>query len=225
MFRNIFNFTEKIRLSSQNLPKHVAISIEHAGSEEVDLLRKAKTSNLKSVFKVLVKLNIPIASFYLPDKDSDFFTHLFQELYEWSFLNENQVKVSVLGKWYNLPTKCIDEIKSVLNITKDYDRFFLNLCINYDGQEEIIDACRLIAMQVKANKLDPDKIDKSVFKENVYSSYFMPPNLVITTGPSKQLSSLSLWDLANSKIFFSEKNWLDFTKNDLLKGIERYQNI
>lgn len=222
--RNIFSFSEKIRISSQNLPKHIAISIEHQGAEDPEIVKKAKIANIKSILKILTKLNIPIITLNFPGKEADFFTALFQDLYEWMFINENQVKISVIGKWYDLPSKCIDEIKSVLNLTKDYDRFFLNLCINYDGQEEIVDACKLIAMQVKGDKLDPDKIDKSVIKENLYSSYFLPPNLVITTGTSNQLKGFLLWDSAHSKVYFSNKNWLDFTRSDLLEGIRHYQS-
>ncbi len=221
--RNIFSFSEKIRISSQNLPKHIAISIEHKSTEDPEIVKKAKIANIKSILKILTKLNIPIITLNFPDKQADFFTVLFQDLYEWTFVNENQIKISVIGKWYDLPSKCIDEIKSVLNLTKDYDRFFLNLCINYDGQEEIVDACKLIAMQVKGDKLDPDKIDKTVIKENLYSSYFLPPNLVITTGISNQLKGFLLWDSAHSKVYFSNKNWLDFTRSDLLEGIRHYQ--
>lgn len=221
--RNIFTFGEKIKISSKNLPKHIAITVEHKSSEEPEVLKKALIANIQSILKILIKLNIPIASFYLPEKDVDLFTSLFQELYEWTFLNENQVKVSALGKWYDLPTKCIDEIKSVLNLTKDYDKFFFNLCINYNGQEEIVDACKLIAMQVKGDKIDPEKINKSIIKENIYSSYFLPPNLIITTGITNQLKGFLLWDSANAKVYFSQKNWLDFTRSDLLEGIKHFQ--
>lgn len=221
--RELFSFSEKIRISSKNLPKHIALTVEHVGNEDRQLLMEATASNFKSILQILVKLNIPIVSVYFHETDSEFFSHLFQELYEWTFLNENQIKVSVVGKWYSLPAKCIDEVKSVLNLTKDYDRFFLNLCVSYDGQEEIVDACKLIAMQVKSGKLDPDKIDKTTIKENIYASYFLPPNLIITTGLSKQLRGFLLWDSAGSKVYFSNKNWLDFTRSDLLRGIEYFQ--
>ena len=129
-------------------------------------------------------------------------------------INSNQVKVSVLGKWYDLPTKAIDPIKKVIEETKDYDKFFLNLCLNYDGQEEIVDACKLIIRKVQTEKLDADAVTKQTIKDNIYASYFLHPNVVIINGKQRRLSGLLLWDSAYSRIHFTDKMFPDFSKKD-----------
>ena len=88
----------------------------------------------------------------------------FAKFLQWLKVNEkihsNKVKVSALGKWYDLPSRGVEGIKEIIEETKDYDNFFLNFCVNYNGQEEIVDACRLIGRQIKAERLTVDNINK-----------------------------------------------------------------
>ena len=178
------------------LPRHIALTMNgvedwakknKAGLEDAN---KRSFLILKSTIKTQIRLRIPVLTFYLMpeimDKDSesyeqtlDSIIHFLTELPSSELINENKVKISVLGKWYDLPGRIVDVIKKTIDETKDYDGFFLNFCINYDGQQEIVDACKLIAMNVKAGKIDPEMISKEIIKENLYSSYFLPPDLII----------------------------------------------
>src|SRR5690606_40296287 len=60
-----------------------------------------------------------------------------------------------------------------LPISKDYDKHFLNFCIQYDGQEDIAEASKMIARKILTGKLTVDDITPQTIKENVYSSYFI----------------------------------------------------
>jgi len=232
-------FKETINIDRNRLPRHVALSVE--GSKEAGLkkgisieeINKQKLFNVKNIARTCVKLGIPLFTFYiLPtrmgDEESyveavDSLIEFFEDLRKWEFITENQIKVSVLGKWYDLPGRLVEPIKGVLEETRDYDKFFLNLCINYDGQDEIVDAARMIARQVKAGKLDPETISKSDVKENIYASYFLPPDLLIKTGTAKKLDGFLLWDSINAKIYFSNKPWPDFGRLEFLKAVEFFQ--
>ena len=127
------------------------------------------------------------------------------------FINANQIKMSFFGKWYDLMPDLVDVMKKFQSDTKDYDKFFVNFCINYDGQEEIVDACKLVARLVKADKLDPDSITKQEIKDNIYSS-FLPPDLIVSF--TDKTEGLLLWDSANSKLVFPRKPFEEFTKKD-----------
>lgn len=232
-------FKESVNIDKSNVPNHIALSVEGCKEFAVkkgisyEEIKKQKFLNIKNIVKACVKLGVPISTFYiLPSKTNDeseiieiidSLVVFFEELRKWEFLQENQVKVSVLGKWYDLPGRLVEPIKGVLESTKDYDKCFLNLCINYDGQDEIVDAARMIARQVKAGKLDPEGISKADIKENIYTSYFLPPELIIKTGTSKTLDGIMLWDSVNAKIYFSNKQWPDFGRIELLKAIEFFQ--
>ena len=218
--------------------KHVALSISGNGEWAIkhkwELGRTYKKSfkNLKSMVQEFVKLNIPIMTIYtLPSKlpPNQFFlavdnlVEFFKELSNMPFIYENKVKVSVLGKWYDLPSRIVEPIKSITASTREFDSFFLNFCINYDGQEEIVDACKIIARQIKAERIDPDSIDRNTIKENLYSSYFVPPDITILTGKEKKLNSFLLWDSSNTQIYFSNLLWPDFDKTAFLKAIKSFK--
>lgn len=229
---------EKTEGIKPKIPKHVAITtdgtIRWAKLNKTPLEETYKKSNLliKSTIKTQVKLNIPILTIYLLPSELkehenfsiiiDSVIELFKELSVSEIINENMIKISVLGKWYDLPGRAVEIIKATIDETKDYDNFFLNLCINYDGQEEIVDACKLIARQIKAEKIDVDAIDKEIVKENVYSSYFLQPDLIIKNGKKNIIPGVLLWDSVNAKIFFTERLWPDFGKTDFMKALEIY---
>ena len=222
------------------IPRHIAITMD--GIEAWALKNKVSLEEanrrsfliLRSAIKSQVKLNIPILTFYMlsenVNKNSESYdiylnsiNSFFEEVYKSDIVNENKIKISFLGKWYHLPGRVIETIKKVIDGTKDYDSFFLNFCVNYDGQEEIVDAFKLIARQIKAGKLDPELIDKDLVKENLYSSYFLPPDLMIKNGGRKETSGILLWDSPKSKVYFTNKNWPDFDKTEFMDAIKDYQ--
>lgn len=222
------------------VPKHIAITTD--GIEKWALKNNISYEDaynrnfliIKSTVKLQVKLKIPILSFYILDKnidmESEYYPYIldaiiemFDDLAKSKFINENKIKIVVLGKWYHLPGRVVDSIKKTIQETKDYDNFFVNFCINYDGQEEIVDAFKLLGMQIKLGKVDPELIDKDSIKENLYTSYFLPPDLMIKNGSRKETSGFLLWDSVNTKIYFTNKLWPDFDKTELLDVIKDYQ--
>lgn len=188
---------------------------------------------LKDLVEQQIKYNIPILTIYLlPEelkKDEHFpsfldsFVNYFEFLKLSELVKKYKIKISALGKWYDIPSRGVESIKSAIEETKDYDTFFINFCINYNGQEEIVDACKLIARQIKAEKLDIDAITKETIKDNIYSSYFMPPSLIIKNGMKKKTAGILLWDSLNTRIHFTQKLFPDFTKSDFSKAVEEYQ--
>lgn len=225
---------------SIKLPRHIAITLD--GTEIWALKNNISYEEsykkafflLRNTIRSQVKLKIPMLSFYILDenydKESESYDYLLDAIVEMlneltnnEFVNENKIKVSVIGKWYNLPSRIVDPIKKVIDETKDYDGFFVNLCINYNGQEEIVNAIKLLGMQIKAGKLDPDLIDKDSIKENLYSSYFLPPDLMIKNGNRKETSGFFLWDSINTKIYFTNKLWPDFDRIEFMDALREYQ--
>lgn len=230
----IQDIRNKIRLSQSKLPKHIAITIRGTPDYSKKHNLSAQDANslkflhIKNSIKTCIRLNIPIITFYLhgtelKDDELDFLAHFFTEIKNWEELHSKQAKISVIGKWYSLSDRIVEPIKAVLESTKDYDRFFVNFCINYNGQDEIADACKLIAKQVELGKLAADSIDRETIKENIYTSYFLPPELMIITGGQQMLDGFLLWDSSHAKVYFSEKQWPEFGKDEFLKAVEWYQ--
>ncbi len=239
MFKKITDILKargKIHIIKADMPRHIAITMEKElktmPNINLEDVYNKRTNLIKNLVNVQIESNIPIMTIFLLSssaKNSENFSFLmddlskfFNELIANKKIHKNQIKVSVLGKWYDLPERVVNQVRGIIESTKDYDKFFLNFCVNYDGHEEIVDACRLIARQIKSEKIDPESINNQLIKENLYSSYFISPDLIIEN--NKKFSGLLLWDSKNSMIFFTDKQWPDFTKIDFFRAIEAFQN-
>ncbi|MBD3309601.1 hypothetical protein GF351_00090 [Candidatus Woesearchaeota archaeon] len=229
---------ERIKRKKGMMPKHVAITadgmLEWSQKNDTpaeDAFRRSLLI-IKSTIKSQIKNNIPITTCSMlhkgHEKDDKFaemvdgLSNLFRSLSKDRILHGNQVKLSFLGKWYDLPARLVDAVKEAIEETKEYDRFFLNFCLNYHGQEEIVDACRLIARQVSAEKIDPGSLSASTIKENLYSSYFLPPDLIIKNG-KEIIPDILLWDHAGACIHFTGKLFPEFGKEDLDNALKYFK--
>lgn len=218
-------------------PNHIAMAMngisKYAKDSKIELKESWRKSfdKLKEIIKFQAESDIPIFSFNLIPADlterenfqeiAEYVAGLLDELRIWDLLAEKKIKISVIGKWYDLPTVLVDSIKRITRETRDYDAFFVNLCANYDGQAEIVDAFRVVAMKIKNGSLDPDSITDEDIKENLYSSSLIPPEIIIVNGGFQSTQGLLLWDSKYSKIYFIDKLWPELKLDDLSKIIQK----
>ncbi|MBU1199848.1 MAG: undecaprenyl diphosphate synthase family protein [Nanoarchaeota archaeon] len=146
----------------------------------------------------------------------EFFKHLINN----EKIHENQMRVFIIGQWFDIDSELREIFKELMEKTKNYDKFFLNFCINYDGQEELLGAIKLIVKKILADKLKEEDLTSETIKENLYTSYFPPPELIIET-PWKY-SGILLWDSKGALIYFTKKPWLMFEKRHYEKAIRFY---
>lgn len=217
------------------MPKHAAISLDDVfdwcrkNNASIEEACKRYFGLLLKLMEQQVKLNIPIFTVYLlsdSGKSSDDFisfsdciADFFDELPSTPIVSRQKIKISIFGKWYKLPGKAVESLKKAIEETKDYDNFFVNFCVNYDGQEEIADACRLIAKQVELGKIDSEMIKRETIKENIYSSYLLPPDVILIYGDRK-FTGLLLWDSVNSRIVFAGKSFMEFEESDVERFLD-----
>ncbi len=226
-------FTKKKEEICVPAPKHVAVDLEGIGRWAQGQKIEVGDAYQKSFLRVLelvdqqVQFNIPVLTFFVMSPRIRG-THRAEVLLESfaGFLESSEmksrvvskkIKVTIIGKWYDLSQQVVEAIRRIAEETKDYDSFFLNFCLNYDGQEEIVDACKLIGRQIRLGKIDPEVVTKELIKENLYSSYFIPPDVFIRNGKERILSSLLLWDSVGARIFFTNKLFPDFTVDDFIR--------
>lgn len=222
------------------MPKHIAMTVGGLGrwsrkkSEELKEAYRLSFKKVEEITKYQVCFDIPIITLYMINsrvqKASDFteimdaLSEFFKDLLRNNEIFKHKIKVSILGKWYDLPSRVVEPIKRIIDETKDYDSFFLNLCINYDGKEEIVDACKMILRKSLLEKAEVDSIDEDMIKDNIYSSYFLPPDIIVKTGTGKRLHGFLLWDSTQSVIYFSEVLWPEFKEKDFINAIKYYQD-
>ncbi len=230
---------KKDKQGVEEIPRHVGIILEGTSAwakknkKDISDVYKNRIEVIEEAIEVQLKLKIPVLTVFVFSTSAarvehfsvivDSVTELFEHLSSNQIINGNGIRVSVFGKWYSLPGRAVEAIKKVVEDTKESDKYFLNFCINYSGQDEIVDACKILGKKIQQGKLDPDLLDKSMIRDEIYTSYFIPPDLVIKTGPNKRLNGFLLWDSSHSIIYFSDKLWPDLDKAEIIRAIDYYQ--
>ncbi len=207
----------------KDYPKHVIINLYPLGEEN-----KEKFESFLKLIGEAVSLqithNLPILTLSLGKKDDILDQKKLMNYCEdlLKTANEHKININVFGRWYDLSGELVESLKKLNTETEDFDHFFLNLCINYDGQQEIADACRVIIRKILDDKEDVDSITPDLLKENIYSSYFIPPDLIIE--PTSEFKGTFLWDSSDSTIYHLDKKVLDINKSDIQKVLDWYAN-
>ncbi len=139
-------------------------------------------------------------------------------------VHKNKVRVSVIGRMELLPQDLQDLIRKAVGLTKNYSDFFLNFCVAYGGRQEITDAFKKIMKSVLKNEVKADDINDDVIRDNLYTSGVPDPDLIIRTGGEKRLSNFLLFQSAYSELYFTDKTWPEFGREDFLDAIKDFQD-
>ena len=129
------------------------------------------------------------------------------------------IRVNIIGKKKELPQDIKKIIKLIEKKTIKNKKITLNLALNYGSKEEIINACKSLALK------KGEKINASNFEKELYTKNIPDPEILIRTGGTKRLSNFLLWQLAYTEIFFVDKLWPDFNENDFNRIIIKFNKI
>ena len=130
-------------------------------------------------------------------------------------------KVTFSGRRDGLRKDVIDAMDSIKERTKDNNDCILNVCLNYGGQEEIVDATKKIVKDVIDNKLDINDLNKDNYYKYLYNE-FPPLDLLIRTGREKRLSNFMLYSSTYAELYFVDTYFPDFLEDEFDKALEYY---
>lgn len=139
-------------------------------------------------------------------------------------LNERGVRIRILGSRTGLDRDISEILKKVELTTSDNSSFFLNIAFNYGGRDEIVRAARKIAQDITRGNITTDTINETVFECYLDTAGLPTPDLVIRTGGEKRISNFLLWQAAYAEFVFTDVLWPNFTGQDLLEAIAKYQS-
>ncbi len=134
-----------------------------------------------------------------------------------------QMRIRVIGQTNILPREVRDAIRYAEEKTKNYTKILLNVAIAYGGRQEIVNAVKKIAMEVKEGKIDVDDIDENVIRKHLYTGELPDPDLIFRTSGEERISNFLLWQSAYSELYFADVYWPTLRKIDFLRAIRAYQ--
>lgn len=134
-------------------------------------------------------------------------------------LADNGVKIIVSGNLENVDKSTVKRIREIEEQTKNNQTICLNVAFDYGSKQEIVDAVKKIVVAIEDKKINFDQINEDLITQNLYQPQVPDPDLLIRTAGELRLSNFLLWQLAYSELYFTEKFWPDFSKEDLHKAI------
>ncbi len=135
-------------------------------------------------------------------------------------LIKKEIKLRVIGQKKRLPRPLQEKIKTAEKLTKKGKEGVLILAISYGGRPEIIQAIQKIVKK----RIPPNKINREVIDENLWTRGLPYPDFIIRTGGEKRLSNFLTWQTAYSELYFTDKYWPDFDEEDLDQALLNYSH-
>ncbi len=133
--------------------------------------------------------------------------------------NKKGVRVNVVGSRKKIDKKTLSKIENIQDRTKNNTKGVLNICFNYGGRLEIVEAIeKIIEKGYKAKD-----ITEELITENTWMGDQADPDLILRTSGEKRLSGFLTWQSVYSEFYFLDSHWPAFEKSDLEKAIEDYE--
>lgn len=132
------------------------------------------------------------------------------------------IKIKVLGDISALKPDLQLKVNDAIQRTKNNTGTTFAVALNYGGRDEIVNAVKKISEDVKNGKLKSIEITEKVFEDYLYTAGMPDPDLLIRTSGEIRTSGFLPWQLVYTEFVFIEKNWPDFTKEDLNYCIDEY---
>ncbi len=221
-----------------NIPNHVAIIMDGNGrwAEKKGMPRSAGhlegSKTLEKLAIHAIDMGVKVLSVYAFSTDNfkrseeeiKYLMDLVVKYFNTKFekINKKGVKVLISGRKENLRSDVIEAIKNIEEKTKNNTKGVLNICLNYGGQEEIIDGAVKLAMDIQ-NGLDIKNFKREDFYRYMYHE--LPPiDLLIRTGGEERVSNFMLYQMSYSEFYFTKTYFPDFDKSEFNKAIFLYEN-
>lgn len=226
-------------VDKKSFPEHIAIIMDGNGrwAKKRGLPRSAGHSmgakNLENVVRYLKDTSVRYLTVYAfstenwkrpKDEVDDLMALLERYLRDYdNLLGGEDVKLKVIGRKDGLSDTLIKLIDEVEEKSKDRKQLTINIALNYGGRQEICDAAKKIADDVKMGKIDVSDIDEKLFNDYIYTKNIPDPDLIIRPSGEERLSNFLLWQCAYSEFWFSNVCWPDFTPDKLEEALLDFQ--
>lgn len=220
-----------------NIPNHVAIIMDGNGrwaqnrnykrtkghQMGAKVLKKISEYAFNKKVKVLSVFAFSTENWKRSKEEVDYIMNLFVSIFKENYesMKKRGVRVVFSGLRSKLSDKVLKLIDKMTLETKDNKNGVFNICINYGGQDEIVEATKRIASKVKEGIIDVNDINKEMYNNYMFND--LPPiDLMIRTSGEYRISNFMLWQMAYSELYFTDTLWPDFDEKEFDLALESF---
>ncbi|WP_298268123.1 isoprenyl transferase [Geobacter sp.] len=227
-------------LDTEKLPRHLAIIMDGNGRWAQERMLKRIIGHQKGVETVRViveecsKLGIRYLTLFAfsaenwlrPKTEVKALMALLKKYIkaEVARMTANNIRFNVIGNRDELPPDVNDAVQEAIVRTEGNTGMVLTLALSYGARQEIIRAAARLAADISAGTVDPGAIDERSFSSYLFTATIPDPDFLIRTSGEMRISNFLLWQLAYTELYFSNVNWPEFSRIELLKALRDYQS-
>jgi len=228
----------EIKSKNQIIPTHVGIIMDgnHSWASERNLpIMEGYTycyKKIKYVSEWFFSRGVKIVSFFVfsvedwqrSQEEINYLMKLLKQIITEDLINEAQqkkYKLLISGRIDELPGDLSQSCYDVMEKTRANTSGIINICLNYGGRMEIVDAIRKLIK----NKIEIEQIHEGLIKKYLYQGDLPDMDIIIKTSGKQQLSGFMLWQSCNSELIFLKKYWPEFEENDVDFILKKYSEL
>ena len=137
-------------------------------------------------------------------------------------MHQMGVRIRWVGKEKKLWKSVRDELLEAEELTKKNKKFTLNMCVNYGGRAEIVDATTKLAEDIAKRRIKPDQITEKLFAKYLYSPGMSDVDLFLRSSGEQRTSNFLPWQSVYAEMVFMNVLWPDVTRKTLKEAIDIY---
>ena len=137
-------------------------------------------------------------------------------------MNDLGVKIRWVGREKRLMASVLKELKEAEELTKNNKVLTVNMCINYGGRAEMLDAAVAIAKDALKKKVKPDSLTEKSINKYLYAPQMRDVDLFLRSSGEQRTSNFLMWQSAYAEMVFLDVLWPDADRRTLWKAIEIY---
>jgi undecaprenyl diphosphate synthase len=228
------------RLDKNRIPKHVAVIMDGNGrwAEKHGKARvfghESGVESVRSVVEGAGEIGVKHLTLYAfstenwdrpkPEVEAlmELLVHAIDN--ESELLMKNNVRLSTIGDLSKMPLKVKQRLDGCMDFLHKNTGLNLILALSYSSKWEIINAVKNIALDSVNGKIKPEIIDDKLFGLYLNTADTPDPELLIRTSGEFRISNFLLWQIAYSELYFTEKLWPDFRKEDFFEAVFDFQS-
>jgi len=138
-------------------------------------------------------------------------------------LHANGVRMRFSGRLHELPPSLQEKLAINEEKTQHNSGMTLNVCLNYSGRAEILDAVKNLVEKARRQEICGEDITPETFARELYTSDLPDPDLLIRTAGEMRVSNYLLWQIAYSELYVTPALWPDFDASLLVDALLDYQ--